>query len=202
MLRWLAFAIVLLAPKLASASSCVELVRLAEAHESAHEDDLAVRRYTEAVTLDATCQRGWLGLAALRLRHGDGREAERVATVGLEHIPTLHALLVSLARARWLQGRREDAERDLESFIERASPEEGRAALRELSGWYASEGKTPAQLGVWRRLLTLAADEASQKEARTMIRALVVLVSPADPVTAPPYASPVRRAAAEAAKKL
>src|SRR5437899_2808972 len=114
--RFLGCVLVLLFCRTARATSCGELVRAAESNESAHEDDVAARRYTEALTLDSTCQRAYLGLAALRVRQGDGREAERVAALALDHIPTMRALLVSLARAKWIQGKREDAERDLEMY--------------------------------------------------------------------------------------
>jgi tetratricopeptide (TPR) repeat protein len=184
----------------AFASSCAELVRSAETHETAREDDLAARRYTEAVTLDATCEKAWLGLAALRVRQGDGREAERVAAVAFEHLPSVRVILVALARARWLQGRREEAEHDLEAYLEHAPSDDARGVLRELSGWYSAEGKLPAQLAVWRRLLALATNETDKKEALTTVRALVVLVSHADPVTSPSRNdSALRRAAARAA---
>lgn len=183
----------LFAPRTAFGSSCVDLVRSAQAHEAAHEDDLAARRYTEAVTLDATCEKAWLGLAALRVRQGDGKEAERVAAVAFEHLPSVRVILVSLAHARWIQGRREDAERDLEAFVETASPDDARRTLHELSDWYAAEGKAPAQLAVWRRLFFLATSDPEKKEAQTMVKALVVIVSQADPVTSPVDKKGLRR---------
>jgi hypothetical protein len=60
------------------ASSALELVQSARAHERAHEEDLALRRYMEALSLDPTCEEAYLGLGSLRARRGDLRESERV----------------------------------------------------------------------------------------------------------------------------
>ena len=68
----------LAAPRTAAASSALELVRMAHVHETAREDDVAIRRYMEALALDATCEDAYLGLGALRARLGDLREADRV----------------------------------------------------------------------------------------------------------------------------
>lgn len=193
--RWLACALVVLFTRTARATSCSELVREAESHESAHEDDVAARRYTEALTLDATCQKAYLGLAALRVRQGDGREAERVVAALLDHIPTMRAALATLARAKWIQGKREEAEHDLEAYA--LDADDPRPVLRELAGWYAGEGKTPAQLAAWRRLLAL---DPESKEARAMVKALTLLVALADPVISPAFDTPVRRAIAKAAR--
>jgi tetratricopeptide (TPR) repeat protein len=60
----------------AAASSADELVVQARAHEATHEDDIAVRRYSDALTLDPSNAEAWLGLGALRVRLGDLLEAE------------------------------------------------------------------------------------------------------------------------------
>src|SRR4051812_20756901 len=73
----------------ARASSALELVRMARAHEVAKEDDLALRRYMEAIALDPTCEEAYLGLGALRARRGDLREADTVYSLALEHVPAL-----------------------------------------------------------------------------------------------------------------
>lgn len=167
----------------ASASSATELVRMARAHETAREEDLALRRYTEALSLDPTCEEAYLGLGRLRARRGDLREAERVYNVALEHLPGLRAARVGRAYVRRALGARAEAIDDL-----LGGGEEDPAALRVLASWYAEEGQTPAQLAVWRRIVGRA--EATQDalllhEARTMVRALVILVGPADPAAAP-----------------
>lgn len=171
------------APGVASASSALELVKIARAHEASREDDLAVRRYMEALSLDPTCEEAYLGLGALRARRGDLREAERVYNLALEHLPGLRAARLGRAYVRRALGARAEAMDDLLS-----GAEEDPAALRVLATWYGEEGQTPAQLAVWRRMIGRA--EATQNavllhEARTMVRALVILVGPADPAAAP-----------------
>src|SRR5215472_8848502 len=131
MILWVLLAMVAWASPAAAASSVTELVREARAHEEAHEDALAARRYTEALALDATCEEAYLGLAALRLRLGDAREAERVYSVALEHAPGLGSALAGRARARRVLGERQDAEGDLEGYVAR---QEDVQALRELAG--------------------------------------------------------------------
>ncbi len=185
-------------PALASPASD-ELVRQARAHEAAHEEDLALRRYTEALSADRTSADAWLGLAALRLRTGDAAEAETVYTTALALVPALHAALRGRAEARWALGRHADAEDDLEAF---AALEGDASALRELAGWFAEDGRAPAQLATWRRLLAAAVgaeDEALAREARRMVKALVVLVDGADPAASPPDPDATRRALARIA---
>src|SRR3954470_18338122 len=92
----LALAVASVSPT-ASASSAVELVKIARAHEAARQEDLAVRRYMEALSLDPTCEDAYLGLGSLRTRRGDLREADRVYSVALEHLPQLRA--ARMARA-------------------------------------------------------------------------------------------------------
>src|SRR6187402_2513025 len=90
----------LLAARPARASSATELVRIARAHELAHEDDIALRRYTEALSLDPTCEEAYLGLGDLRARRGDLREAERVYTALLDHFPQNRTARVARAQLR------------------------------------------------------------------------------------------------------
>ena len=101
-----ALVLLLLAATPAQASSALDLVDIARAHEAAHEDDLAVRRYTEAIALDATCEEAYIGLGRLRARRGDLREAERVYNVALEHVPQLRAARVGRAYVRRALGAR------------------------------------------------------------------------------------------------
>jgi tetratricopeptide (TPR) repeat protein len=168
----------------AGASSASELVRMARAHESAHEDDVALRRYMEALTLDPTCEDAYLGLGALRVRQGDLREADRVYSVGIERLPQVRDAIAARARVRRALGFRREAVSDL-----MASTTDEVAALRTVALWHGQDGQTPAQLAVWRRLAAIAdatGDVALAREARTMVQALVLLVGPADPVAAPP----------------
>jgi tetratricopeptide (TPR) repeat protein len=182
-------------------SSADELVRQAQAHEAAKENDVALRRYTEALSIDVTNEGAWMGLGALRLRMGDAVEAERVYSSALSHVPTMHHALQGRARARWTMGHHAAAEDDLESY---AALEGDAATLKELATWYGADGRSPAQLATWRRLLTAAAhgdDATALHEARTMVRALVILVGGADPAASPVVPDPTRRAMAAMAKR-
>jgi tetratricopeptide (TPR) repeat protein len=197
----LALALSLVATRAGATPSSDELVRQARAHEAAHRDDFAVRRYMEALELDPSSEDAWLGLGALRLRTGEPGEAERVYDAALQRVPLLRRAVAGRAHARWAQGRHADAEADLGAY---ATSEGDGEALRELAGWYGSDGRTPAQLAVWRQLLAMAVhadDTASEKEARRMVRALVILATGADPAAWPSEPDPTRRALAHMARR-
>ncbi len=188
-----------LGPRSAGAtSSGDELVRQAREHEAAREDDVAARRYTDALTLEPANADAWLGLGALRLRMGEPAEAERVYDSALRRVPTLRRAQAGRARARWALGRHPEAEGDLAAYAIEAGDTD---ALRELSTWYAIDGRTPAQLSTWRLLLTLSPDEDAAREARRMVRALVVLVDGADPAASPADTDAVRRGLARVAQR-
>ena len=185
----------------AYASSVTELVREAREHEAANRDELAARRYTEALALDPTYGDAYLGLGALRARRGDAREAERVYSVALAHVPTLRAALVGRAEARWALGFHDDAEQDMEEYVR---AQDDPAALRELARWYGTDERVPAALAAWRRLRALAphaGDASLEREARTMVRALQILVGEADPVMVPAEPTRIRRGIAALARR-
>jgi tetratricopeptide (TPR) repeat protein len=187
-------------PSQPASSSSDELVREARAYEQAHEDDRAIRRYTEAIALDPTCDSAYLGLGSLRARRGDWAEADRVYSVGLSHVPSMHEALRDRARVRWAMGRRAEAHEDLEKYADDTHDLDG---FRELAGWYGQLGQAPAELALWRRVVELASgrgDVALAREGRTMVRALQLLVGPADPVTAPVAPEGTRRAIATIAR--
>jgi tetratricopeptide (TPR) repeat protein len=191
------------APKLARASvASEELVRQAREHEAQHDDDVAAARYSEALRLEPTSAAAYLGLGALRLRHADFREAERVFAVAIEQVAGLRLALAGLARARWGLGRHTDAEETMESYL---VAEPGDAdALREIAAWYGADARPPAQLAAWRRLLVLAAasnDATRVHEARSTVRALQLLVGLADPVTSPIAPNATRAAIARVARR-
>jgi tetratricopeptide (TPR) repeat protein len=183
LLAMMALACCLSATAPASASSALELVRAARAHEAAREDDLAIRRYMEALALDPTCEEAYLGLGSMRARRGDLREAERVYSVAIEHVPGLRAARLGRAYVRRALGARAEAINDLLT-----GGDDDPVAMRVLAGWYGQEGQTPAQLAVWRRIAARAeamSDAVLLHEARTMVRALLILVGPADPAASP-----------------
>lgn len=189
---------VVLAGTARASSSGDELVRQAQAHEASGEDDVAARRYTEALTLDPSNEAAWMGLGLLRIRIGEAAEGERVFEAALRRLPSMRRALAGRAHARWALGRRGEAEHDLGTYaIETGDVD----ALKELAGWYGIDGRTPAQLATWRRLLGMAADDASMREARRMVRALVILVDGADPAASPAEASPLRRGVAAMARR-
>lgn len=196
----LAFAMCVAVARPAEASSALELVRAAKAYEAAKEEDLAVRRYMEAIALDPTCEEAYLGLGSLRARQGDLREAERVYSLTLEHLPSLRAARLARAYVRRALGARAEAVEDLST-----GGEEDPTAMRILASWYGEEGQTPAQLAVWRRIAARAeatSDPALMHEAKTTIRALVIIVGPADPAASPAAADRVlRRVLAALARK-
>jgi tetratricopeptide (TPR) repeat protein len=170
-----------------------ELVRQAQAHEAVHEDDRALRRYTEALTLDPTSAAAWLGLAELRVRTGDRLEAERVYTAALSRIPSFAAALEGRAEVRWLLGRHAEARADLETYAEIVGDEK---ALRLLADWFASDGLFCAELATWRRLAPLA-----PTDARRMVRALLVVVDGTDPASSPVEPDETRWALAQIARQ-
>jgi len=172
---------------------------MAHAREQANEDDIAVRRYMEAVSIDPRCRDAYLGLAALRERQGDYVEASKVYTVALTNIPQFKEAFVGRAKmhhalhATWL------AAEDIEKLV----PYD-RSVLRTLADWYGEDGHFIAQLAVWRRILLYArAEDAAQlaSEAETWIRALEYAVKPADPVRFPVSPTPLRASIASTAKR-
>lgn len=174
--------------------SALVLVEAARGHEARGDQDLALRRYTEALTLDSTCAEAYLGLGSLRLRLGDPTEAWRVYSAALVHLPGLGAAHLGRARALRTQGDRAEARQSLETYAFAAGDV---AALRELAGWYGDDGLPPAQLAAWRRLRALAEgqrNEALAAEAQIMVRALQAFVGPADPVSSPGRSDPRRDA--------
>jgi len=202
--RWAAFGAVALLGLAgpAGASTVSDLVREAKALEAAHEEDRAIRRYTDALELDPTCAPAYLGLADLRARRGDTREAERVYSVALEHVPALHVALVGRARVRRVLGAAREGDLDLELYL---NHEEDLSEMRELAGWYGEEGRTAAQLAVWRRLyasaLRIGAEVAVIREARANVRALQILLEATDPVVSPAESDPVRLGLAAMARR-
>lgn len=199
MVRGSVVAVALAFATAASASSVDELVKSGEAHESAGDPEIAARRYTDALTLDPTSEQAYLHLGALRAHQGDGREAVRVYSVALSHMPGFHQARRARAHAYWQTGAREDAERDLEDYLDKSPDDE--ASLRTLADWYGLHGRHAAQLATWRRLRARARDEGAQKEAATMVRALQIMVAPADPVLAPETSEPVRRSVARITRR-
>lgn len=193
----LAFAMTVGGP--ASASSVDELLASAQRHIAAGEEEIALRRYTDAIEIDPTCEACYLGLGALREKRGDYREADRVYTVALLRRLSPTPMLMARARARWAMAQREAALVDLEEAMLR---EPGADGLRHLVAYYGELRAVPAQLRVARQLLAYgekAGDEAVIREARVLVAALAIVAGPADPVTQPIRPDATRRALSRAA---
>ena len=123
-------------------------------------------------------------------------------SVALAHVPGEYQLLFARARVRRLLGWHDEAAQDLEAYASKESSPI--PALRELAGWYAADGRAPAQLAVWRRILVLAVladDTAITSVARTTVRALQILIGPADPVMTPLEPSKTRKSVAVIARR-
>ena len=184
-----------------ASSSSDELVRQARTHEASHEDDVAVRRYTEALSLDPLNTDAWIGLGDLRMRLGDPLEAERVYGAALARVPALAIARRRRANARWALHRHAEAEADL---FEYASASGDASAYRQLADWLGSDGRAPGQLAIWRHILAaaiVADDAAGLQDAERMVRALVVLVGEADPASSPLDGDETRRGLARIAKR-
>ena len=194
-LVWVLFSLVAREAFASSASSSAELVRMAQEHERAREDDIAVRRYMEAVSIDPRCREAYLGLALLRERQGDLVEASKVFSVALANIPQFKEAFVGRARMLHLLHMTPLAADDIEKLI----PYD-RSVSKTLAGWYGEDGQSVAQLAVWRRIRLYARfedDVALALEAESWIRALELIVKPADPVRYPVNPSPTRASLAQ-----
>lgn len=185
-----------LSGSVAGASSIDELLASAERHAAQGNEEVALRRYTEALSLDGTCEACFLGLGALRERRGDLAEAERVYGAALIRRPDLGGVRIARARVRWKLGRRDEALADLEDAASRTARPD---VLRELIARYREIGQVPAQLRAARQLL--AAGERMQdasilREAQVLVAALTLVAGPLDPVSQPVAPDATRRALA------
>ena len=116
---------------------------------------------------------------------------ERVFNVALEHLPQLREARLERARVRRALGATDEAVVDVMNGSDNEV-----AALRLIATWYGEDGRTPAQLATWRKILARVealSDLVLIKEARLMVRALVIVVGPADPAAAPSDDRPLRR---------
>jgi tetratricopeptide (TPR) repeat protein len=170
-------------PSTASASSADELYASGKRAEASHDDDVAARRYSEALALDGSLAEAWMALGALRTRQGDHREAERVYAVFVSRVPSSVAGHLAHAEALHTLGRTEDAAAEIE-IVARVAPRE----RKRLGAWYAEDGLYPAALATWRAVLAQAVsegDDETSTEARAMVRALVLFAKPCDPAAFP-----------------
>lgn len=183
----------------ARASSVDELIASAERQIAQGNEDVALRRYTDAVTLDRSCERCYLGLGALREKRGDFPEALRVYTVGLANRAEGAKLRIARAGALWRVGQREEAVKELEEAAARGG---GVDALRALAARYRELKRVPAELAVVRRIARIAerdGNEALKQEMSVLAAALSLVAASLDPVGQPAAPDAARRALARAA---
>jgi tetratricopeptide (TPR) repeat protein len=177
-----------------------ELLASAERSLAQGNEEVAIRRYSEALALDGTCEPCFLGLGALREKRGDLKEAERVYSAALLRRADFPDVRIARARVRWRLERREDAVADLEEAAARTPRAD---VFRELVSKYRELRQVPAQLRAARQLLSFAEhaqDDALAQEARVLVTALVLVAGPTDPVAQPTTPDHVRRALARATR--
>jgi tetratricopeptide (TPR) repeat protein len=178
-------------PSAAHASSATELVASGKRAEASHEDDVAARRYTDALALDGTLDEAWMALGALRTRQGDLREAERVYAVFVSRRQASVAAHLAHAESLHAIGRTEEAAAEID-IVARVAPRE----RKRLGVWYAEDGLYPAALATWRAVLAQAVsegDDETSTEARAMVRALVLFAKPCDPAAFPASDDKIRK---------
>lgn len=188
----------LAAPPTAYASAADVLVEQARFHAARGDLPLAVRRYMEALSLDATLVDAYLGLGELRERTGDLPEAERVYSVALAYVPRLLPALLGRARVRHQLGRADLAMADVMA----AAAESRDAALSEEAAWHRASGRWAQELAVWRSFTATSGLGGSEpaRRARATTRALAMLLDTVDPVTRPARADFVRSSLARLAQ--
>jgi tetratricopeptide (TPR) repeat protein len=185
-----------------ASSAAAELTRQGREHAANGDDDLAVRRFADAVRLDPSYGPAYLELAAARERAGDLTEAEHTYDVAIEHVPSFIAAF--RARAALLRRMGEFA-REVADLEHLARVAEGPDTLRALAARYVEARAWPAALMTFRRLRALAeqsGDEPLGREATVQVRALGVLCAELDPVMAGArHHDWVRRALASVARR-
>jgi tetratricopeptide (TPR) repeat protein len=172
-----------LADPLAPGEAAPELTRQGQAHAHDGDNDLAIRRFLEALTLDPGYGPAYLELGAARMRGGDLQEAQRTYDLAIERIPNFAAAYRARAALKRRMGETEAEIEDLEMATKLAETPE---TLRELAGRYVETKAWPAALATWRRMSAFAevrGDQALRHEASTKMRALQLLCAELDPVT-------------------
>jgi tetratricopeptide (TPR) repeat protein len=184
-------------------TQAAELTRQGRAHSAQGEPLVGVKRFLDAIALDATYGPAYLGLGAAREQSGDVVEADRAYSMGIEHVNAFAAGHVARAHLRKRLGRDKEALADLVAAAE-ISPDDD-AILSDLEGSLVSAQALPAALGIARKRARLATERGDTKtlgEVRIAAKALAALLRELDPVTAGSDArGVVRRAIALAARR-
>lgn len=182
-----------------------ELVDRAAQARSSGDAGRALAWLTEAIRMDPSYGPAYFALGSLREALGDLGEAERVYDLALR-LPS--ATAEALARRAGLRRRRGDSRgalSDLAASLERAPDHLER--LETLAGWYVEASNWIGALSSLRRVLVLLeqreASSAEVRDARTRVRALMVLAAELDPVRVGSHDHPhwVRRTMARVADR-
>ncbi|MBX3127478.1 MAG: tetratricopeptide repeat protein [Polyangiaceae bacterium] len=182
-----------------------ELVDRAAQARSGGDAGRALAWLTEAIRMDPSYGPAYFALGSLREALGDVGEAERVYDLALR-LPS--ATAEALARRAELRRRRGDSRgalSDLAASLERAPDHVER--LQTLAGWYVEASNWIGALSSLRRVLVLLeqrdASSAEVRDARTRVRALMVLAAELDPVRVGGHDHPhwVRRTFARVAER-
>lgn len=191
----------------APAESAALLVEQGRARERDGDESTALKRYRDAISIDATSEAGYVSLGALRARRGELVEAANVYEVGLRHVPSSIDLLLGRARLRALEGRHALADDDLRRAWSMAGTDGSAreiAIVRERIGNARAASMHAVELAGWRRLLAIGrerGDTALVKDASVQARALSIFLGPVDVVARPAEADPARRAIAAIARR-
>jgi tetratricopeptide (TPR) repeat protein len=169
------------------ASSAALLVSQGKQKEADGEELTALKRYGDALAMDPSSEEAYLALGALRTRRGELSEADEVYSLALKRIPSSFDALLGRAHSRRLWGRHPSAGEDLLhalAMVGNVGTPREIAVLRELVALKREQKEPAAELGAWRRLLSIgkqAGDAALTKEASLQVRALGIFVGDVDP---------------------
>lgn len=164
--------------------------------------EVAAARFREAVEIDPTFGPGYLAWGALLEGGRDFAAAERVYSLGLEHVAGFADGYAARGGLRARERRFAEATADLRAAAE-LRPTDLRL-LEQLADALIRDRALPAALAVARRIVrvaTAAGDTASAERARLQTRALAKLLGDLDPVVAgADDRGDVRRALARSAR--
>jgi tetratricopeptide (TPR) repeat protein len=188
-------------PRAPMKSGAEELADRGRRLEEAQRYTEAITAYSESIKLDPSRGETLLALAKLRMRLGESNEAELLLSSAARYASFAAEALTLRAHLRQVQGRPQEAAKDLENAA-RLSPDDV-ARTQELSAMYAARGAWPPALSLWRRAAAVSREADTDRQTKLQVRALTLLSAELDPVMAgrgPGY-SWVRRAMAKIATR-
>lgn len=191
--RWVLVVVAMLAfgpPAGAAPSGSAALLVAQGKQREADGDELAaIKRYSDAISIDPVNEDAYLALGALRTKRNELGEANSVYDVAVLRVPGSRALFFARGKVLRLRGRAFEARGDLGRawLIEgNTGSAEELEIVRELIAVAHGEREPAAELLGWRRVLAIARarnDATLAKEASVQARALALFVGEIDPVT-------------------